>query len=71
MVYAKFDDTDVKRAWYPDYNNNIYSKIQEYPYPKAGETNPNVTLYVQSLSTNGEQVDEPIELQPPANIAEK
>ncbi len=67
IVFGVFNDTDVRRAWYPDYNNNIYSKIQEYAYPKAGETNPTVKLYVQSLSA----VDDRVELKPPAGIAEQ
>ncbi|XP_072034562.1 prolyl endopeptidase FAP-like isoform X4 [Amphiura filiformis] len=67
MVFGVFNDTNVRRAWYPDYNNNIYSKIQEYPYPKAGETNPTVKLYVQSLT----DVDQPkVELKPPDGFSE-
>ena len=67
LAYATFNDTEVKRAWYPDYNNNIYSKVQRYPYPKAGETNPTVTLYVQDLQGSN---NERVWLKPPKDIRE-
>ncbi|XP_072033192.1 prolyl endopeptidase FAP-like [Amphiura filiformis] len=67
IVFGVFNDTNVRRAWYPDYNNNIYSKIQQYPYPKAGETNPTFKLYVQSLT----DTDQPkVELKPPDGLAD-
>ena len=61
IAYATFDDTDVKRAWFPDYNNNIYSKVQEYAYPKAGEVNPTAVLHVYDLKASTDVVLTPPE----------
>lgn len=57
LAYASFDDTKVASIEYPIYGlyddpNNIYPETASVKYPKAGKTNPEVTLYVVDLTSS-------------------
>ena len=57
LAFASFDDTKVASIEYPIYGvyddpNNIYPEISSVKYPKAGKTNPEVTLYVVDLTSD-------------------
>ncbi|MFZ1685975.1 MAG: DPP IV N-terminal domain-containing protein [Flavobacteriales bacterium] len=49
ILYLKTDETNV-REWNVDtYANNLYPDEHRYKYPKAGETNSTVELYLYDL----------------------
>jgi len=60
LAYAQFDDTEVKKAYvttYGEYNEDVYQpypypKEEDYYYPKAGNTNPTVTVHIINLETS-------------------
>ena len=67
LVYASFNDSSIKKAWYPMYQNLRYSKLEEFGYPKAGFQNPTITLQV----ANTEDFANPVTLVPPEIISKK
>ncbi|KAL1115092.1 hypothetical protein AAG570_007123 [Ranatra chinensis] len=55
LLYACFNDTLVEEFKFPWYGVNqetqqLYPQIRSLRYPKAGTTNPHVTLYVADLA---------------------
>jgi dipeptidyl-peptidase-4 len=60
ICYYKFDESDVKEYSFPVYGNQIYSTEYRYKYPKAGEDNASVGLYIYNLETRSStQLDIP------------
>lgn len=51
IAYLRFDETDVPLFEMPIYKGGLYPKNDEFKYPKVGEKNSNVTLYVYDLTT--------------------
>lgn len=54
LAIASFNDTNVESAVYPCYGDpldvhNQYPEMEQFKYPKAGRTNPNVGLRVYKL----------------------
>ncbi len=52
IAYMKFDESQVKTytlKFYPDDYNKPYPEIYTYKYPKAGEKNSIVTVYIYNL----------------------
>ncbi len=49
LVYYKFDETNVKQFSMDMYENHLYPQPYKFKYPKAGEENSRVTLWVYSL----------------------
>ncbi len=50
IVYYKFNETNVKE-WTLEYYNDLYPQKYHYKYPKAGEQNSKVDIYVYDLNT--------------------
>lgn len=57
LAYYKFDETKVKEFQMAMYGS-LYPDQYTFKYPKAGETNSNVSIYVYDLASNtSKQVD--------------
>jgi len=69
IAFAQFNDTLVPDFRYPHYGNPqdvFHSQYPEYRvvrYPKAGEVNPTMTLFVRNIA---EDLNKPVE--PPAEV---
>ncbi|XP_076026583.1 A-type potassium channel modulatory protein DPP6-like [Genypterus blacodes] len=50
LAYATINDTLVPRMELPMFTGSLYPMGKEYHYPKAGEENPVITLYVVNLN---------------------
>uniref|UniRef100_A0A3B5QR23 A-type potassium channel modulatory protein DPP6 n=1 Tax=Xiphophorus maculatus TaxID=8083 RepID=A0A3B5QR23_XIPMA len=50
LAYATINDTLVPKMELPMFTGSPYPMGKEYPYPKAGEENPVITLYVVNLN---------------------
>lgn len=50
ITFLKFNESQVSNYLLPIYNENNYPQQQSYKYPKAGENNSIVSLWVYSLS---------------------
>ncbi|PWA18148.1 hypothetical protein CCH79_00003973 [Gambusia affinis] len=50
LAYATINDTLVPKMELPMFTGSLYPMGKEYPYPKAGEENPVITLYVVNLN---------------------
>ncbi|XP_037550101.1 dipeptidyl aminopeptidase-like protein 6 [Nematolebias whitei] len=50
LAYATINDTLVPKMELPMFTGSPYPTGKEYPYPKAGEENPVITLYVVNLN---------------------
>ncbi|XP_030761347.1 venom dipeptidyl peptidase 4 [Sitophilus oryzae] len=60
LAYAKFNDTNVKDFFYflygtPGSLTDQYPTVAEIKYPKVGETNPVVNVYVYNIESNTTQ----------------
>jgi len=51
IAYYKFDESNVKE-FNLTYYGDLYPKEEKYKYPKAGEENSKVEIYVYDLNTN-------------------
>uniref|UniRef100_A0A8C2AUW5 Dipeptidylpeptidase IV N-terminal domain-containing protein n=1 Tax=Cyprinus carpio TaxID=7962 RepID=A0A8C2AUW5_CYPCA len=51
LAFLTINDTLVPNMYLPRFTGMLYPRGQQYPYPKAGQMNPEVTLYV--ISVNG------------------
>jgi dipeptidyl-peptidase 4 len=51
IAYYKFDETHVKEFTLMNYYGNEYPELYTFKYPKAGEDNSAVDIYVYDLST--------------------
>uniref|UniRef100_A0A8C2HB11 Uncharacterized protein n=1 Tax=Cyprinus carpio TaxID=7962 RepID=A0A8C2HB11_CYPCA len=51
LAFLTINDTLVPNMHLPRFTGMLYPRGQQYPYPKAGQMNPEVTLYV--ISVNG------------------
>lgn len=54
IAYYRFDETHVPTHKIPVYSG-LYPEIMEYHYPKAGEDNSNVSLYIYDLAKKKKQ----------------
>ncbi|NNL17084.1 MAG: S9 family peptidase [Flavobacteriaceae bacterium] len=52
IAYIKFDETNVAEFSMDIYGKELYPEQQVFKYPKAGETNSKVTLYIYDILTN-------------------
>lgn len=50
IAYYKFDESKVKE-WHMELYNDLYPEQINFKYPKAGEENSKVTIYVYDLKT--------------------
>ena len=51
IAYIKFDESKVKEYTLQDYNKNNYPEVVKYKYPKAGEDNSKIGVFVYDLET--------------------
>jgi dipeptidyl-peptidase-4 len=51
IAYIKFDESQVKEYVLQEYNKNNYPEVISYKYPKAGEDNSKIGVYVYNLIT--------------------
>lgn len=51
LAYYKFNETDVPEYEFTDYNSLLYPGSTKYKYPKAGEKNSLVEIFVYQLSS--------------------
>jgi len=52
LAFMRFDETEVPDFSMDTYGNELYPKTQTFKYPKAGENNSKVSLYLYDLSSN-------------------
>ncbi|RXN34474.1 dipeptidyl aminopeptidase 6 isoform X2 [Labeo rohita] len=50
LAYATINDTLVPRMEIPMFTGSVYPTARQYHYPKAGEENPVISLYVVNLN---------------------
>ncbi|XP_053732954.1 inactive dipeptidyl peptidase 10-like [Synchiropus splendidus] len=64
LAYLTVNDTDVPKMFLPRFTGTLYPRGSEYPYPKMGQTNPSVSLYVVTLDGSSLTT----ELRPPDSL---
>uniref|UniRef100_A0A8C9WCN4 Inactive dipeptidyl peptidase 10-like n=1 Tax=Scleropages formosus TaxID=113540 RepID=A0A8C9WCN4_SCLFO len=64
LAYLAINDTLVPNMILPRFTGALYPKGQQYPYPKVGQINPVVSLYIVTL----DEVSQTIEVIPPAFV---
>lgn len=52
IAFVRFDESQVKEIEIPIYYKNLYPEIMKFKYPKAGEENSKVSLFIYNLSDN-------------------
>ena len=52
LVFVKFDESQVKEMNMQVFNGNLYPQDFRFKYPKAGEENSKVSVYVYDLKLN-------------------
>ncbi|RXN38713.1 inactive dipeptidyl peptidase 10-like isoform X1 [Labeo rohita] len=65
LAFLTINDTLVPNMQLPHFTGTLYPRAQQYPYPKAGQMNPEVTLHVINVngSTHATQLLHPDNLQ--------
>ncbi|MCB0549965.1 MAG: S9 family peptidase [Phaeodactylibacter sp.] len=51
IAYYRFDEREVKQFTMTNYHDELYPEYVTFKYPKVGEANSKVDIYVYSLST--------------------
>ncbi|XP_033729006.1 dipeptidyl peptidase 4-like [Pecten maximus] len=66
LLYASFNDTEVRKYYYPLYGNmqDPYGMQKRISYPKAGFRNPTFKLKIFNFKTNATKI-----VNPPAELA--
>ncbi|XP_072435724.1 inactive dipeptidyl peptidase 10-like isoform X3 [Chiloscyllium punctatum] len=67
LAFLMINDTLVPNMAIPRFTGNLYPKGKQYPYPKAGQANPIVKLFVVNLYGPTHT----LELMPPENFKSK
>ncbi len=52
LSYYKFDESKVKEFSMEIYNNQLYPTQKVFKYPKAGEENSKLSIYLYNITTN-------------------
>ena len=55
VAFYRFDDSKVPVYSMIDYNDSLYPAVYSFRYPKAGEPNPMINIYIYNLQ-NGNKV---------------
>ena len=55
IAFIRFDETDVPEFSMDIYGSDLYPKQQVFKYPKAGENNAKVSLFMYNLNSNSKQ----------------
>lgn len=64
MAYLTINDSLVPNMQIPRFTGSLYPKGRLYPYPKMGQVNPTVKLYVVTLDGGSETTEQ----QPPSSL---
>uniref|UniRef100_A0A8C4S7M5 Dipeptidylpeptidase IV N-terminal domain-containing protein n=1 Tax=Erpetoichthys calabaricus TaxID=27687 RepID=A0A8C4S7M5_ERPCA len=64
LAFLMINDSLVPRVVLPRFTGVLYPSGYTYPYPKAGQTNPSVKLYVVKV----QGLADTVELRPPASF---
>ncbi|XP_048455190.1 inactive dipeptidyl peptidase 10-like [Rhincodon typus] len=67
LAFLMINDTLVPNMAIPRFTGNLYPKGKQYPYPKAGQVNPIIKLFVVNLYGPTHT----LELMPPENFKSK
>lgn len=51
LAFVKFDESKVREFYIPVYQSKLYPEEMRFKYPKAGEENSKVELYVYALNS--------------------
>ncbi|XP_034041971.1 inactive dipeptidyl peptidase 10-like [Thalassophryne amazonica] len=65
LAYLTINDSLVPNMYLPRFTESLYPRGKEYPYPKMGQINPSVRLYVVTLDGSSQTT----ELRPPDSFA--
>ncbi len=52
LLYLKFDETEVPEFSYIDYGYDLYPKVETFKYPKAGEKNAQLSLWLYDVESD-------------------
>ena len=52
IAFIKFDESQVPQFSMDMYQKELYPTLQTFKYPKAGEKNANVSLYIYDMNSN-------------------
>ncbi len=52
IAFVKFDESKVREFYIPIYQGNLYPEEMRFKYPKAGEENSKVSLYIYDLKSS-------------------
>ena len=64
IAWLRFDETDVPSFTMPLFKGNLYPENEVFKYPKVGQVNSQVTLWVYDVSTaKTKQVDIPVQYE--------
>ncbi len=64
IAYYRFDESEVKEFTMTNYRNDVYPEYQTFKYPKVGEDNAKVTIFIHHLSSGQKvQAEQDAELQ--------
>ena len=55
IAFIRFNETDVPEFSMDIYGSDLYPKQQVFKYPKAGENNAEVSLFMYNLNSNSKQ----------------
>jgi len=64
VAYYEFDESNVKEFAMNEYQENLYPTVYKYKYPKAGEANSVVKIYVYDLNKG---ISQPLDLSKEAD----
>ncbi|XP_035250449.1 inactive dipeptidyl peptidase 10-like [Anguilla anguilla] len=64
LAFLSIEDTLVPKMFLPRFTGTLYPRGEQYPYPKAGQRNPAVKLYVVNL----DGASQTTELLPPSSF---
>jgi dipeptidyl aminopeptidase/acylaminoacyl peptidase len=67
IAFYRFDESHVKKYSFPQYNA-LYPEQYTYKYPKAGEDNSIVNIYVYDLEKHGNTMDHPAKYEKDASL---
>src|ERR1700739_3984211 len=56
IAYYRFDDSKVTTFSMNEYHDSLYPSVYSFKYPKAGKTNPTISVHVYSVAS-GKVVD--------------
>lgn len=62
LAYLRFDESHVREFTMTDYTNDTYPEYTTFKYPKVGEENSNLTVWVHRIK-DGDKIKVPFEME--------